>query len=132
MRIVNTLLATVVIAFAASGNALALEFTFDWSSLKLCTSGQPNIVKNPIFTLTDVPAGTKFIRFRLKDKNAPSYNHGGGLVVYTGQDTIAPGAFTYKSPCPPSGKHTYEWKATAQSKKSGGRLGTAKSAQKYP
>ena len=41
--------------------ASEFSFEFDWSDLKKCTTGNPNIVKNPIFTLQNVPNGTKFI-----------------------------------------------------------------------
>lgn len=112
--------------------AHAFDISFDWKGLKLCTSGQPNTVANPQFALKDVPAGTKFIRFRLKDLDVPSYNHGGGVVAYSGQKVIQPGAFKYKSPCPPNGKHTYQWTATAQKRKNGGKLGTAQASRKYP
>ena len=112
--------------------AHAFEIGFDWKGLKLCTSGNPNKVVNPHFVLKDVPAGTKFIRFKLVDRDVPGYNHGGGVVAYTGQKSIAPGAFKYKSPCPPNGRHTYEWRATAQTRKNGGRIEVAKAARKYP
>ncbi|OAN78367.1 hypothetical protein A8B82_10865 [Sulfitobacter sp. EhC04] len=68
----------------------------------------------------------------MTDRDVPNYNHGGGVVAYNGQKVIAPGAFKYKSPCPPSGRHTYEWTATAQTKKNGGALATARAARKYP
>ena len=64
------------------------------------------------------------------DKNVPSYNHGGGKINnYDGSLVIEPGAFKYKSPCPPNGKHTYEWiiKAYEGTKKDA----TAKSSLKY-
>ena len=67
----------------------------------------------------------------MKDRDVPTYNHGGGKVDYTGADLIEPGAFKYKSPCPPSGKHTYEWIATAIDA-NGGKLGKAKARKKYP
>ena len=38
------------------------SFTFEWGDIKKCTSGNPNKVSNPIFTLTDVPEGTKDLR----------------------------------------------------------------------
>ncbi|NCM96291.1 MAG: hypothetical protein GW948_02990 [Rhodobacterales bacterium] len=85
-----------------------------------------------MFVLNDVPSGTKFIRFKLVDRDAPGYSHGGGMVEYKGQSMIAPGAFKYKSPCPPGGHHTYEWTATAQTEKNGGKLGVAKAAREYP
>ncbi|MGV6812341.1 MAG: hypothetical protein ACWA47_08855 [Brevirhabdus sp.] len=123
--------ATAFLAFAPL-SAHAFSFSFDWSGLKSCTSGNPNKVTNPRFVLKDVPAGTKYIRFKLKDLDVPGYNHGGGVVAYDGQKTIARGAFKYKSPCPPGGKHTYQWTATAQTKRNGGKLATAKAKRKYP
>ena len=111
--------------------ASAFSISFSWGNLKLCTSGKPNKVKNPAFKLSGVPQGTTKLKFKMVDRNVPRYNHGGGSVKYTGQGTIAPGAFKYKSPCPPSGKHTYEWTATAIGK-GNKTLGTAKASRKYP
>jgi len=122
-------LATSLLAATA---APAFELQFDWGDLVLCTSGSPNTVANPTFTLTDIPEGTRFIRFKLTDLDVPGYNHGGGTVELSGNNVIEPGAFTYKSPCPPNGSHTYEWSATAQSSKFGGTLGTATASRDYP
>ena len=112
--------------------ANAFDFKFDWSGLKLCTSGKPKKVENPTFVLSSVPKGTKFITFKLVDLDVPSYNHGGGTVAYTGQKSIKPGAFKYKSPCPPSEKHKYQWIARAQSIKRGGKLEQATATKSYP
>ena len=114
------------------GTAAAFTISFDWDGLKRCTSGNPVSVPNPAFVLTDVPEGTRFIRFKLVDLNKRSVNHGGGVVAYAGESTIAPGAFKYKSPCPPNGAHMYEWTATAQSEKDGGKISTAKAKRPYP
>ena len=116
--------------------AIASEFTisFGWGNIPLCTSGHPNVVPNPKFVLSNVPQGTKFIQFKMTDLNVPSYNHGGGTVEYTGKNVIEPGAFKYKSPCPPSGSHRYKWTATAK-KKTGlfsGSLGKAQATKSYP
>ena len=120
--------------FGFAANADEFKITFDWGNLKKCTSGKPNIVSNPIFKLENVPNGTEWIYFKMVDKNVPKYNHGGGWVEYNGQPQINPGEFKYKSPCPPDGKHKYEWTATAKKKKSnfGGTIGKAKSSQMYP
>lgn len=112
--------------------AHAFEIGFEWGAFKSCTNGSPKTVDNPRFELTDVPAGTQFIRFKMVDLNYPSFDHGGGTVAYAGQTVIEPGAFTYKSPCPPNGQHKYQWTATAQTKKSGGKIGAAKAVRKYP
>jgi len=131
MRLFTAITAAALLSFTAPA-AQAFSFSFDWKGLKSCTSGNPNTVANPRFVLKDVPEGTKYIRFRLKDVNVPGYNHGGGVVKWDGKSVIARGAFKYKSPCPPGGAHTYEWSATAQKKKNGGKLATAKARRKYP
>lgn len=124
--------ATTMLGLTLALPAQAFEFRFTWDGLALCTSGNPNRVNNPAFELRGVPEGTKFIRFKMVDKDVPNYNHGGGTVAYSGQSVIAPGAFKYKSPCPPNGKHTYEWTATAQKRKGGGKIAVAKAARQYP
>ena len=107
------------------------SFTFKWGDIPKCTTGNPNRVNNPIFELKGLPDGVTKLTFRMIDKNVPSYNHGGGKINnYDGSLVIEPGAFKYKSPCPPNGKHTYEWviKAYEGNKK----VATAKSSLKYP
>jgi len=126
-----TLILTVFLLTSLNANA-EFSFTFQWGDIKKCTSGNPNRVTNPIFTLTKVPEGTKELRFKMKDKDVPSYNHGGGKIKnYTGETTIQPGAFKYKSPCPPDGSHNYEWTITAIGDKKK-KIGKAKAQRKYP
>jgi phosphatidylethanolamine-binding protein (PEBP) family uncharacterized protein len=124
------LVATMVTTSFAEDFSIA----FEWGDIPLCTSGSPNRVPNPEFVLSGVPEGTKTISFRLTDLDVPSYDHGGGTVEYSGQDVIESGAFKYQSPCPPSGSHTYEWKAYAKNKKGffAKKLGTAKAKKEYP
>ena len=86
-------------------------FSFEWGEIPLCTTGRPNVVGNPVFTFSDVPDGANWVYFKLKDRNAPGYNHGGGWAELNGKTSVDFGVFKYKSPCPPSGKHTYEWTA---------------------
>lgn len=130
------LAAALLATAAATQPAAAADFSvsFEWGNIPLCTSGNPGTVPNPTFKLSGVPPKTKVLRFTLTDLDVPSYDHGGGDVPYTGQNEIAPGAFTYKSPCPPSGSHTYEWEVLA--KESDGffadTLGTAKAKKSYP
>ncbi|MBU9698447.1 hypothetical protein GU927_011380 [Rhodobacteraceae bacterium HSP-20] len=125
------------VLFAAALSCLApaahaFEIAFTWDGLKLCNTGNAKTVKSPAFTIKDAPEGTAFIKFRLVDRDVPSFNHGGGVVAYDGSGTVPAGAFSYKSPCPPGEVHTYEWTATAQSKKNGGKLGVAKASRTYP
>ncbi len=133
MKLVLPLIATLT-AFPLSAQANDFSITFDWSDLKKCTSGMPKTVKNPTFSLQNVPDGTTWIHFKLTDLNVPGYNHGGGWVEYKGQSIIEPGAFDYKSPCPPNGQHEYRWTVSAKSKKSsfGGTIGQAKASKIYP
>jgi len=117
---------------AATTAEAEMTLSFKWGDIPLCTTGRPNTVANPEFVLGGVPAGTNKITFKLKDLDVPGYNHGGGTVKVqiAGAGKIPSGVFKYKSPCPPSGKHTYEWTATA---KSGSKtLATAKARRKYP
>ncbi len=68
---------------------------------------------------------------RHTDLDAPNYNHGGGRVAYSGQQTIQPGAFKYDSPCPPNGQHRYRWTARARDK-DGKTLARTNAMKKYP
>lgn len=129
-RILGIALLPFAMAVQTAG-AADFSIGFDWGNLKKCTSGNPNTVSNPKFKLRGVPGGTASIQFRMVDLAVPSYPHGGGTVKYAGGSTIEPGAFRYRSPCPPAGRHTYEWTATAKDAK-GKKLGEAKARKAYP
>lgn len=128
----------IVFAFAAltlSATSAAAEMSLsfkNWGGIPLCTTGSPNRVGNPEFVLKGVPKGTNKLVFKLTDLDVRSYNHGGGSVKIKqgGTVKIPAGSFKYKSPCPPSGKHTYEWSVSA---KNGGKtLAKSKARKKYP
>lgn len=127
----------LAIAFALSilgTAATAQDFTvdFSWEGLALCTSGRPNTVGNPAFTLENVPDGTQWLYFQLTDVDAPNYPHGGGWIAYEGE-TTAKDVFTYKSPCPPNGVHNYTWEVSATvSQDRINTLGAASLTRKYP
>ncbi len=124
------LISTSSLLLCANMAAAEFAISFNWGDIPRCTSGRPNTVGSPAFKITDLPEGTTEVIFKLKDLNAPGYNHGGGKVKVSSSGTLPSGAFKYKSPCPPNGKHTYEWRATA---KGGGKvLGKAKARRKYP
>lgn len=126
------LLLTAIAVALLSAHPAAADFSmsFKWGAIPLCTTGNPNKVSNPKFVLKGVPVGTTSIDFRLKDLDVPGYNHGGGKLKITTGGTVPSGVFTYKSPCPPNGVHTYEWTATAR--KGNKALATAKARRKYP
>lgn len=122
-------LAAIILASPA---AAEFRLSFDgWGNIPLCTTGNPNTVGNPGFTLKGLPQGTTTVQFKLKDLNVPSYNHGGSKKLKITTDGKVPaGTFKYKSPCPPGGSHTYEWTATAR--KGGKVLARASAKMKYP
>ncbi|MDK3017664.1 YbhB/YbcL family Raf kinase inhibitor-like protein [Pseudodonghicola flavimaris] len=123
----------ILLAMAlASPAAAEFKLTFkSWGDIPACTSGNPNRVGNPEFVFSGVPAGTTSIQFQMKDLDAPGYNHGGSKrLAATGDGKLPLGSFTYKSPCPPGGVHTYEWTATARN---GNKvLAKAKAQRRYP
>lgn len=121
-----------VIALVSSTTAAQAEFSlaFTWGNIPRCTSGNPNTVPNPQFVIRDLPAGTETVELRLRDLDVPGYNHGGATLRMSGSGTVPSGLFTYRSPCPPGGVHTYEWTATARG--SGRVLGTAAARRRYP
>src|SRR5204863_7775782 len=125
----RALLAAAVIVLLAAP-AQAFEVSFDWGNVPSCTTGIPITVPSPEFKLSRVPEGTAKLDFHLHDLNA-DYDHGGGSVAYAGEGSVAPGAFTYQSPCPPDGPHVYEWTVTAFDAQ-GKEIGMAKVQRRYP
>ncbi|MEX1660420.1 YbhB/YbcL family Raf kinase inhibitor-like protein [uncultured Thioclava sp.] len=126
------ILAALALSATATAASAEMKLAFDWGNIPRCTTGRPNVVPSPTFTLSGVPAGVTALTFRLKDRDVPGYNHGGGTVKVKmpAKGTIPAGAFSYKSPCPPSGRHLYEWTVTA---KAGNQtLATAKAQRSYP
>lgn len=125
------LVAAIISAAFLAVPTYAFDLAFEWGNIRLCTSGSPNRVDNPTFTVNGVPQGTAQLQFQLVDVDVPQFQHGGGKVAYTGQKTIGPGAFKYLSPCPPNGSHTYRWTAKALDAQ-GKTLDIAKSSKSYP
>ena len=115
-----------------SATTAAAEFTisFQWGNTPACNTGRAKKVASPAFVVRGLPAGTETIQFRMKDLDAPNYNHGGGKVKIGQNGTVPAGAFKYKGPCPPNQVHTYRWTATA--KKGGKTLGRATAVRKFP
>lgn len=105
---------TLFLLGAASAQADGLRLDFNWGNTPACATGVPATIPNPPFIVTNVPPGTRVLDFRMVDLNVPSYDHGGGMVRYTGQAVIQPGAFKYRGPCPPSGRHRYAWTLAAK------------------
>ena len=85
-----------------------VSLSVDWGSTRACFE-----TASPIFTVGSIPPGTVKLGFRMKDLELPQFNHGGGVVAYSGQTTIPAGAFRYKGPCPQLKAHTYRWTVDA-------------------
>src|SRR5262245_36785537 len=100
-----------------------------WDGIKACT-GTPISSPSPSFRISNAPTGTTELEFRMVDLDAPRFNHGGGKVRYAGEPQIAPGAFQFIGPCPPS-THRYEWTVTARNA-TGQQLGVARATKPYP
>jgi hypothetical protein len=134
MKLTKTIIMALVANIGLCGAAQAFTIEFDWDGLRLCNTGRPNTVPNPEFVVTGLPEGTNAVIFRLVDKDVPSFNHGGGTVSMLADGIVPQGSFRYKSPCPPSGRHTYEWTATAKAGTGffAERLGVARASREYP
>jgi hypothetical protein len=128
MRKILLLISALILS--ATGASAEMRFSFTWGDIPRCNTGRPNIVGSPRFVIEDVPEGTTSIEFRLRDLDAPGYNHGGAKLKMTRDGAVPFGAFKYKSPCPPGGVHTYEWTATARA---GNQvLAQARARRSYP
>lgn len=130
-NIFKTILLTGTLILSSSA-LYAFDVNVGPLNVKKCTSGNPGTVHSPAFSFAKVPAGTKYLRFRLVDLDARGFNHGGGVVAYTGKRNLKAGAFKYLQPCPPGGRHRYVWEVTAQTKRNGGKIARAKYGFKYP
>jgi phosphatidylethanolamine-binding protein (PEBP) family uncharacterized protein len=124
----SAILAVVLIVGSSLAHAQAPAFGVDFSWEGTASCFDP---KSPPFSLSGVPAGTKRLRFAMKDLDAPGFPHGGGTVGFAGETQVSRGAFAYQGPCPPSGQHTYQWTVEAQDE-SGRTLATATVAKKFP
>ncbi|MBZ0123165.1 MAG: hypothetical protein K8F31_04705, partial [Roseovarius sp.] len=91
MRIVFAALA----ALGLSATAAAAEFaiSFQWGATPACNTGRAKTVGSPQFVVRGLPPGTDSVEFRMKDLDAPRYNHGGGKVSMSRNGTVPAGAF---------------------------------------
>ena len=110
---------------AWAGPASAMSLTFEWGP-----TGQCFDKKSPPVKLSDVPAKTMMLRFKLVDLDAPDYPHGGDTIPYAGNDSLPYGAFNYTGPCPPS-PHTY--RLSVEALDAGGKvLAKAEAKRRFP
>jgi phosphatidylethanolamine-binding protein (PEBP) family uncharacterized protein len=119
-----------VLAAAGTALALGLMTTGAWAfsaSFRWCAG-------SPSFRLNDVPKGTAALDFAMTDLDKPSFHHGGGKVVYRGQQSVPCGAFAsgFTGPSPPPGEvHTYEFTIKALGS-NGATLATTKARRRFP
>ncbi len=107
-------------------NAATLDVSFAWPKNAQCFGHSPQ------FQIGNIPKGTKYLEFNMRDLNA-TYRHGGGTVEYTGSSTIPEGALkSYQGPCPPSGAHTYEFTVKAVNAEKNLVLGQGVAKRKFP
>ncbi len=125
LRVATIALAAFTIL--AAGPAAAMSLSFSWGPTKACFDK-----KSPPMSLSSVPAGTKKLKFKMVDLNAPNYPHGGGTVNWSGKKSgkLSYGAFRYNGPCPPS-PHIYQFTVKALDA-SGKTLATAKAKKRFP
>lgn len=124
-RLVRPILLCGGVFLWSAVQAAAFSMSFEWGPTKKCFD-----TKSPPISLSGVPAGTKKLRFRMVDLNAPSYPHGGGTVAYAGKNSLPYGAFRYTGPCPPS-PHTYQFSVDALDA-SGKVLASARARRRFP
>ena len=84
----------------------------------LCNNGKPVEVKSPTFIFSSLPKDAKWVYFKIRSKNLTNFDYGGGWVRLDETKIINSGKFNYFSPCPKTGKETFEWTAYFTSKKS--------------
>lgn len=109
MNTAKAIVAAAMLAASAGASAAQAPLTvdFSWAGTAACGT------KPPAFKIGGIPAGTKRLRFAMKDLDAPAFDHGGGAIDYAGSGDIAAGAFFYTGPCPPGGAHRYQWMVQA-------------------
>ncbi len=92
-----------------SSDAVDLTVDFAWQPSDRCSRRSPEI------RVANIPAATKTLYVKLKDRDVPNWNHGGGTMAYDGSGLIPAGALKngYNGPCPPSGSHRYEFTVQA-------------------
>ena len=124
------ILSALIAAFLLSidpASAASFAASFKWCSQ------MPRSTTSPRFSLSGVPKGTAKLSLYMTDHDA-SYNHGGGVVPYTGKNIIPCGAIAggWVGPFPPGGQvHTYEFSVKALDS-SGNTLGTASATRRFP
>lgn len=120
MKLVPTALLLTGLTLSGA-HAEAFTISFAWCS------------GSSAITLRGVPKGTATLDARMVDLWVRGYDHGGGVLPYTGQKTIPCAAISnFRGPSPPAGQvHDYEWTVRALAA-DGRELGVATAKRKFP
>ncbi len=108
-------------------DAAELAVYFSWEGIEKCSGYSPEI------KVSGIPAGTKFFEVKLKDLDAPQWDHGGGKAENNGSGIILAGALKnrYNGPCPPRGSHRYQFTVNAVNGE-GIIIGIGKAVKEFP
>ena len=108
-------------------DAAKMAVDFSWEGIQACSHESPEI------RVSNVPEGTEELRVKLNDITLPQWNQGGGKVKHDGSGIIPAGALKigYNGPCPPSGRHQYEFSVMAVNAE-GAIIGFGKVRQPFP
>ncbi|MGB0682144.1 MAG: hypothetical protein ACPGOV_05530 [Magnetovibrionaceae bacterium] len=109
-----------------AANLASLGVSFEWQATDRCSTS------SPAFSITGIPEGTASLQFKMTDLDVPTYNHGGGKVVYSGSGSIPAGSFSYKGPCPPGGQHNYQFDVKALNAAGDTILGKGSATRAFP
>lgn len=127
-RMVAPMLIIMSVLWTTAAQAQDFEIAFSWDGIERCSSTLPDIA------VTNVPEGTEHFVVKMVDLDFTSYNHGGGVAPYAGDELISEAdyiATNYRGPCPPGVTHTYEFTVEAQGS-GGSALATASAKADFP
>lgn len=109
-------------------NAAKLKVDFSWDGIAACGHRSPEI------KVSGVPAAAKRLNVQLINVSDPTWNQGGGEVVYDGSGVIPADALNlgYNGPCPPPEKRQkYEFQVMAVDA-DGTIIGFGKARESFP
>ena len=111
----------------ATESEQTIRVEFEWTEASRCST------VSPLIRVADIPEGTKYFKVKLVDLNMPAFDHGGGLIPYSGTAVISEGALeAYRGPCPFTGMvHSYEISVQALSSDKKEVLGHGKAVRKF-
>ena len=119
------------IPVAKNAAVIGVDFGVDGKIQKKYTCEGSSRGTSPIVTLSNVPAGTKYLNFRMVDWDYTSYNHGNETLAYSGSVIPEGGLKCYSGPCPPS-SHRYEMTFEALNADKSLILGKGSAMRLYP